>query len=192
MALYTLADAAPLTRLDVSTLRRRCAAGRIPGAELHGKTWLIPEESLVEIQRERGLRAREAPRLQFDPPRLRPAPWALDGAPAFVSRSGRMWFQYSTGGGNLGPRRGSLGVRVPQECCAGCGQVIEPGSTAFEALPLSWGDRPSVNTEHWHGGCVEVEDAGLSAGVDDYYALLHRLWRFSPDESASQPPAGGA
>lgn len=50
----TLAKAAPRTGLHPSTLRRRCESGAIPGAELHGKTWLIPEEAVAMIERFRG------------------------------------------------------------------------------------------------------------------------------------------
>lgn len=52
--MITLAKAAPRTGLHQSTLRHRCVAGAIPGAELHGKTWLIPEAEVEAIERFRG------------------------------------------------------------------------------------------------------------------------------------------
>ena len=43
MAFLTVADAAQLWGVSERTVRNYCADGRIPGAELIGKTWAIPE-----------------------------------------------------------------------------------------------------------------------------------------------------
>ena len=43
MAFLTVADAARLWDVSERTVRNYCADGRIPGAELIGKTWAIPE-----------------------------------------------------------------------------------------------------------------------------------------------------
>ena len=43
MTFLTVADAARLWGVSERTVRNYCADGRIPGAELIGKTWAIPE-----------------------------------------------------------------------------------------------------------------------------------------------------
>ncbi len=45
MAFITVAEAAQHWGVSERTIRGYCAAGRIPGAELIGKTWAIPEEA---------------------------------------------------------------------------------------------------------------------------------------------------
>ena len=43
MGYITVAEAARLWGVSERTVRNYCAEGRIPGAELIGKTWAIPE-----------------------------------------------------------------------------------------------------------------------------------------------------
>jgi hypothetical protein len=47
----TLAEAATVMDLSPDSLRRRCRARVIPGAELKGKTWVIPLAALPTIHR---------------------------------------------------------------------------------------------------------------------------------------------
>ena len=49
--MITVAEAAERLNLSPSALQRRCKAGKVPGAVLKGKTWLIPERSLSKIVR---------------------------------------------------------------------------------------------------------------------------------------------
>jgi excisionase family DNA binding protein len=53
MRVLTLAEAAPLVGLHPGHLRRLCAAGAIEGAQLKGKTWLIPGRQLADFIRRR-------------------------------------------------------------------------------------------------------------------------------------------
>ena len=43
MTFLTVAEAARLWGVSERTVRNYCADGRIPGAELIGKTWAVPE-----------------------------------------------------------------------------------------------------------------------------------------------------
>jgi excisionase family DNA binding protein len=45
--LYTANEAAEYLRISARTVRDYCKSGRIHGAKVTGKHWLIPEESLI-------------------------------------------------------------------------------------------------------------------------------------------------
>jgi len=49
------------TGLSSDTLRRRCRAGEIKGAQLDGKTWYIPEHSVAGIGRQRAPKVSQPP-----------------------------------------------------------------------------------------------------------------------------------
>jgi excisionase family DNA binding protein len=53
MRFLTLAEAAPLVGLHPGHLRRLCALGTIEGAQLKGKTWLLPGRQLAGFIRRR-------------------------------------------------------------------------------------------------------------------------------------------
>jgi excisionase family DNA binding protein len=66
-----LEDAARLLRLAPSTLRKRAAAGRLPGAKI-GRQWVFVRTDLVELirqqakERERAYRSVDVAALRFD------------------------------------------------------------------------------------------------------------------------------
>ena len=63
MAFLTVADAAQLWGVSERTVRNYCADGRIPGVELIGKTWAIPEDAKRPGRRPR---TRTKPRALLD------------------------------------------------------------------------------------------------------------------------------
>ena len=63
MGYITVAEAARLWGVSERTVRGYCAGGRIPGAELIGKTWAIPEDAERPGRRQR---TRTKPRALLD------------------------------------------------------------------------------------------------------------------------------
>jgi len=47
---YTCVDAARMSPRSASWWRNQCAAGRVPGAEKHAKTWLIPYSTVDYVR----------------------------------------------------------------------------------------------------------------------------------------------